>query len=64
VKIWKDHPKELRVWRRRAMAKRRAMIKACPDKSWDDYELPYIPNEYTVSLNYAEWRLIHAGAHV
>ena len=23
---------------------------------WDDYELPYIPSEDTVSFSYNEWR--------
>jgi hypothetical protein len=62
MKIWKDHPKELRAWRKRSLAKRRAMIKADPDKIWDDYELPYIPSEYTISFDHAEWRKLYSSA--
>lgn len=63
MKVWKDDPKGLKAWRRRALARRRAMIKANPDKIvWDDYELPYIPSEDTVSFSYNEWRSAWSGA--
>ena len=63
MKIWKEHPEELAAWRERALAIRAEVLKKYEDFGWpDEGDLPYVPNERTISFTHQEWRKFSSGS--
>ena len=62
MKRMADHPEELRAWRKRALAERRAVLKRIKaGEDIDELDMPYIPSKFTIQFTYEEWRRIYQG---
>jgi hypothetical protein len=65
IKRMVDYPEELKAWRKRALAARRAWVRengeSVSDTAWPPG--PYVPNKYTVLISVDEWRAFNYGAN-